>query len=107
MLRNRLGEDVTGTNALFEGMPLAAAQAGDRLSVDFIMELPFLKAGFYYFSPAVADGSLDQYDMCEGLDNALVLEVVERGTTYGQIRVPMRVRATTITQGAIPTDSGD
>ena len=50
---------------------------------------------------------MGQYDMCEWLDNALVLEVVERGTTYGQIRVPMRVRATTITQGAIPTDSGD
>ena len=96
MLRNRLGEDVTGTNALFEGMPLAAAQAGDRISVDFIMDLPFLKAGFYYFSPAVADGSLDQYDMCEWLDNALALEVVESGTTYGQIRVPMRVRVTTV-----------
>ncbi len=107
MLRNRLGEDVTGTNALFEGVSLAAAEAGDRISVDFIMDLPFLKAGFYYFSPAVADGSLDQYDMCEWLDNALALEVVESGTTYGQIRVPMRVRTTTISQGEIPTESGE
>ena len=102
MLRNRLGEDVTGTNALFEGMSLEAAEAGDRISVDFVMDLPFLKAGFYYFSPAVADGMLDQYEMCEWLDNAFALEVVESGTTYGQMRVPVRVRATTVSRGAIP-----
>lgn len=102
MLRNRLGEDITGTNALFEGMSLAAAEAGDRISVDFIMELPFLKAGFYYFSPAAADGSLDGYEMCEWLDNAFALEVVESRTTYGQMRVPVRVRATTVGQGTRP-----
>ena len=107
MLRNRLGEDVTGTNALFEGMSLESAEAGDRISVDFVMDLPFLKAGFYYFSPAVADGMLDQYEMCEWLDNAFALEVVESGTTYGQMRVPVRVRATTVSRGAIPAESGD
>ena len=100
MLRNRLGEDVTGTNALFEGMSLQAAEAGDRISVDFIMELPFLKAGFYYFSPAVADGRLDSYEMCEWLDNAFALEVVESGTTYGQMRVPVQVRTRTVARGA-------
>src|SRR3989442_4953965 len=52
MLRNRLGEDVTGTNVLHEGMRLPPARAGGRLSVDFIMDLPFLHQGFYYFSPA-------------------------------------------------------
>src|SRR5215831_17310269 len=42
MLRNRLGEDVTGTNVANEGMRLPPARASDRLSVDFIMDLPFL-----------------------------------------------------------------
>src|SRR5262249_45757768 len=41
MLRNRLGEDVSGSNVMFEGERLPAARTGDRLSVDFVMDLPF------------------------------------------------------------------
>lgn len=96
MLRNRLGEDVTGTNATNEGMRLPAARAGDRVSVDFVMDLPFLYAGFYYFSPAIADGTLDQYEMCDWIDNACAIEVLQRTITYGHMRVPVHVRATTV-----------
>jgi ABC-type polysaccharide/polyol phosphate transport system ATPase subunit len=98
MLRNRLGQDVTGTNVMFEGMRLPSARPGERLSVDFIMDLPFLLAGFYYFSPAVADGTLDQYEMCDWIDNACVIEVIQRTVTYGHMRIPMRVRATVVTR---------
>src|SRR5205085_449970 len=61
VLRNRLGQDVTATNTMLEGNRLPPAKAGDRLSVDFVMDLPFLQSGFYHFSPAVADGTLDKY----------------------------------------------
>jgi ABC-type polysaccharide/polyol phosphate transport system ATPase subunit len=92
MLRNRLGQDVTGTNVVFEGERLGPARPGDRLSVDFIMDLPFLHSGFYHFSPAVADGELNQYEMCDWVDNACAIDIVERATTYGHLRVPVRVR---------------
>jgi homopolymeric O-antigen transport system ATP-binding protein len=98
MLRNRLGEDVTGTNLMFEGERLPSAHAGERLSVDFVMDLPFLHAGFYYFSPAVADGTLDRYEMCDWIDNACAIEVVQRSTTYGHMRIPMRVRVTSVSR---------
>ena len=94
MLRNRLGEDVAGSNVTHEGMRLPAARRGVRLSVDFMLDLPFLHAGFYYFSPAVADGTLDQYDMCDWIENACAIEVIERTVTYGHIRIPMRIRVT-------------
>jgi hypothetical protein len=96
MLRNRLGEDVAGTNVMHEGMRLPPAHAGDRLSVDFIMDLPFLQAGFYHFSPAVADGGLNEYEMCDWVDNATVLEILQRAETYGHLRIPTRVRAMTV-----------
>jgi len=96
MLRNRLGEDVSGTNVMFEGERLPAAHSGERLSVDFVMDLPFLHAGFYYLSPAVADGTLDQYEMCDWIDNACAIEVRERTTTYGHLRVPTRVRVVAV-----------
>jgi lipopolysaccharide transport system ATP-binding protein len=96
MLRNRLGQDVAGTNLLYEGVQLPPTHNGDRISVDFIMDLPYLHAGFYHFAPAVADGTLDQYEMCDWIDNASAMEVIERTTTYGHMRIPMRVRTTNI-----------
>lgn len=93
MMRNRLGEDVTGTNVLYEGSRMAPARAGERVSVDFVLDVPYLKAGFYHFCPAVADGTLDEYEHCDWVDNAYALEVIERTSTYGHMRVPIRVRA--------------
>ena len=93
ILRNRLGEDVTGTNAIFEGLQLPPACSGDRISVDFVLDLPLLQQGFYYFSPAVANGMLDQYDICDWIDNACAIEIAQKTTTYGYMRVPTRVRA--------------
>jgi ABC-type polysaccharide/polyol phosphate transport system ATPase subunit len=101
MLRNRLGQDVTGTNVLYEGQRLPPAKAGDRLSVDFVMDMPFLHSGFYYFSPAVADGELNQYEMCDWIDNACAIELAERTTTYGHLRIPVRVRAMPI-ESSVP-----
>src|SRR5262249_55169412 len=92
MMRNRLGQDVAGTNLLYEGVQLPPAAAGERISVDFIMDLPYLHAGFYHFAPAVADGTLDQYEMCDWIDNAYAIEVIQRTITYGHMRIPMRVR---------------
>ena len=96
MLRNRLGEDVTGSNVMFEGERLQPARAGDQLSVDFVMDLPLLQGGFYHFSPAVAEGTLDQYETCDWIENAFAVEVVQRTTTHGHMRIPMRVRAVTV-----------
>jgi lipopolysaccharide transport system ATP-binding protein len=95
MLRNRLGEDVTGSNTMFEGEELPSARANDRMSVDFVMDLPLLHGGYYHFSPAVADGTLHQYEICDWVDNACALEVIQHTTTHGHLRIPLRVRAAT------------
>jgi ABC-type polysaccharide/polyol phosphate transport system ATPase subunit len=93
MLRNRLGQDLSATNMTFEGERLPPARAGDRLSVDFILDVPLLQAAYYYFSPAVADGTLDDFEICDWIDNACAIEIVQRAGTYGHMRIPMRVRA--------------
>ncbi len=101
MLRNRLGQDVAGTNVLYEGIRLPMAHPGERLSVDFVMDLPYLHAGFYHFAPAVADGTLDQYEMCDWIDNAFAIEVIQRTITYGHMRIPMRVRTISLQQESL------
>ena len=93
ILRNRFGEDVTGTNAMFEGIRLPAGRIGERISVDFVLDVPLYQQGFYYFSPAIADGLLNQYDVCDWIDNACAIEIVQKTTTYGHMRVPVNVTA--------------
>ena len=105
MIRNRLGEDVIGTNVLFEGKRLSAARPGERMSVDFVMDLPFLQAGFYDFSPAVANGGLDQYEMCDWVENGCAIEILQRTTTHGHMRVPVGVRTTFFGRDIAPTFS--
>lgn len=103
MMRNRLGEDVMGTNVLFEGKRVSAARPGERLSVDFVMDLPFLQAGFYHFSPAIANGGLDRYEMCDWVENACALEILQRTTTHGHMRIPVGVRTTLFARDIAPT----
>ncbi|MCL6543952.1 MAG: ABC transporter ATP-binding protein, partial [Bryobacteraceae bacterium] len=86
IMRNHLGIDFAGTNALREGCELPAMQPGDIYTVDFHLELPVLYPGHYSFSPAIADGPLVSYQMCDWIDNAVTLQMApESAPVYGYI----------------------
>jgi ABC-type polysaccharide/polyol phosphate transport system ATPase subunit len=92
ILRNHLGIDFAGTNALREGCELPPMQPGDIYTVDFHLELPILYPGHYSFSPAIADGPLVSYQMCDWIDNAITLQMAPAsGPVYGYIHLPCRV----------------
>lgn len=107
MLRNRLGEDVFGTNVLYEGESMERAGAGDRVSADFVLDFPHLRSGYYYLCPAVADGTIDDYRHCDWVDNAFALEVVERSATYGHMRVPVRAAHLVVSRSVARVVAGD
>ena len=92
MLRNQLGMDFSGTNTSREGYDLAPMRAGDICTVDFHVDLPELYPASFSFSPAVADGTLMGYQMCDWIDNALALQMT-RGDNeiYGYIHLPCHV----------------
>jgi ABC-type polysaccharide/polyol phosphate transport system ATPase subunit len=92
MLRNQLGIDFSGTNTAREGVELPPMQAGDVYTVDFHVELPELYPASFSFSPAIADGGLDRYSMCDWIDNAIALQMSRsQGEVYGYMRLPCRV----------------
>ena len=92
MLRNQLGIDFSGTNTAREGYELPPMQAGDVYTVDFHLELPELYPASFSFSPAIADGTLAGYTMCDWIDNALALQMSRSdGEIYGYLRLPCRV----------------
>ncbi len=92
MFRNHLGVDFAGTNTAREGYILPPLAPGEACTVDFYLELPALYASTFSFSPAVADGTLDQYSMCDWIDNAVALHMATSATPiYGQLHFPCRV----------------
>ena len=67
-------------------------RAGDRVTVDFHLDLPELVSSFFSFSPAIADGTLQAYTMCDWIDNAITLQMGHgEAQIYGYLHLPCRV----------------
>jgi hypothetical protein len=92
MLRNQLGMDFSGTNTAREGYELTPLQPGDVTTVDFYLDLPELYPASFSFSPAIADGTLMGYQMCDWIDNAITLQMGRsEAQIYGYMHLPCRV----------------
>lgn len=92
MLRNHMGLDFAGTNTLRENIELDPMEPGDTLTVDFHLDLPELYPTHFSFSPAIADGNLHTYQMCDWIDNALTVQMGHgEGQVYGYLHLPCRV----------------
>jgi lipopolysaccharide transport system ATP-binding protein len=92
MMRNHLGIDFAGTNTSREEYELPAMRAADIYTVDFHLDLPELYPASFSFSPAVADGTLISYQMCDWIDNAITLQMSHgEGQVYGYMHLPCRV----------------
>lgn len=105
MMRNHLGMDFSGTNTTREGLELPPMHAGDIHTVDFHLEIPQLYPGSFSFSPAIADGTLLGYKMCDWIDNALVLQMSQSGgQLYGFMHLPCRVELNARLRTAAPLE---
>lgn len=92
MLRNHLGIDFAGTNVLRQGHQLPPLRRNQVVTVDFHLDLPELYPGAFSFSPAIADGNLTNYKMCDWIDNAITLQMGHGdGPVYGYVHLPCRV----------------
>jgi len=101
MLRNQLGMDFSGTNTVREGYQIDSMQPGDIITVDFYIDLPELYPASFSFSPAIADGALDDYTMCDWIDNAVTLQMSRaEGETYGYLHLPCRIEVNARIRGA-------
>lgn len=92
MIKNRIGLYLTGTNTLMEGYVIPPQPRGRILTAEFRLPLPLLATGNYSFAPAVADGTLEDYAMCDWIENAFVLEVITPSLVHGLVRLPCEVK---------------
>lgn len=92
VMRNHLGVDFAGTNSKREGSDLPPMQAGDVYTVDFHLMIPELYPSEFSFSPAIADGTLVSYHMCDWIDNAITLQMGHTDNPiYGYIHLPCKI----------------
>ena len=92
MLRNHLGIDFAGTNTTREGCHLEPMLSGESRAIDFHIDLPELYAGAFSLAPAITDGDLQEYEICDWIDNALAVPMARGvGEIYGYIHLPCRV----------------
>lgn len=92
ILRNHLGVDFCGTNTAREHVDLPPMQPGEVVTVDFHLPIPSFYPGAFSFSPAIADGTLIAYKMCDWIDNAIALQMGHcDGQVYGYLHLPCKV----------------
>jgi ABC-type polysaccharide/polyol phosphate transport system ATPase subunit len=90
--RDQRGVDLAGSNTESEGRPLPPVGAGETCTVDFHIEIPTLYSTSLSFTPAIANGTLDRFGICDWIDNAVVLEMTPPdGPMYGHFRFRCRV----------------
>jgi len=80
VLRNARGETIFGSNTAREDYPLPAQAPGQITTINFHWAMPALTPGSYHISLAITDGSLEDFKVCDYIENALGVEVAARAT---------------------------
>lgn len=83
LVRNVRGENIFGSNTARENYPMPAMPAGDANNIDFHWSVPDLAPGVYRISLAVADGNIEDFHMCDYIEDAIELTAATKGGSNG------------------------
>jgi energy-coupling factor transporter ATP-binding protein EcfA2 len=88
LVRNEKGETIFGSNTTRENYPLPEMQTGEVHTVDFHWVLPELAPGKYFVSVAVSEGTLDDFHVCDYVEDGIVIEAPSTGrAVHGYLRL--------------------
>ncbi|MBI3894518.1 MAG: ABC transporter ATP-binding protein [Acidobacteria bacterium] len=98
LMRNHLGVDLAGTNTALEDILLPSFNPGDIYTIDFHLELPELYPAHFSFTPAIANGTLEAFEVCDLIENAISLQAEKGRVVYGYLHFPCKVQVNAITK---------
>jgi ABC-type polysaccharide/polyol phosphate transport system ATPase subunit len=75
LVRNDRGENIFGSNTARENYPLPAMNGGDAANVDFHWTMPPLTPGRYRISPAISDGNIEDFRVCDYIEDAIEFQI--------------------------------
>ena len=101
LMRNHLGIELAGTNTALEGIELPAFSPGDIYTIDFHLELPELYPAHFSFTPAVSSGTLEAFDVCDLIENAITLQAEKGRAVYGYLHFPCRIQVNASTKAGL------
>ena len=87
LVRNQKGENIFGSNSARENYPIPVLEAGEINTVDFHWEAPDLAPGDYAISVGIADGTLEEYAMCDYIEDAIPLTCAGEGASRGYFQL--------------------
>jgi len=102
LLRNHLGIEFAGTNTALEEFELPGFAPGDVYTIDFHLELPEFYPGHFSFTPAIANGTVDSYEVCDWIDNAITLQAEKGRQVYGFLHLPCLIRVNSVVSNRVP-----
>lgn len=79
LVRNLRGENIFGTNTARENYPLPPMKAGEAHHVDFHWSVPALAPGIYKISLAISDGNVEEFAVCDYVEDALEFQAPPGG----------------------------
>ncbi|HEY1204345.1 MAG: ABC transporter ATP-binding protein [Bryobacteraceae bacterium] len=89
LVRTAEGVDVTGANTASEGVQMPPLEPGQVATVDFRIRLPELAPGRFAFAPAISDGTLRDFSLCELAEDAAEIRVLPGDAPVrGYMRIP-------------------
>jgi len=101
LIRNHLGLELAGTNTALEDVDLPAFSPGDVYTIDFHLKLPELYPAHFSFTPAIANGTLEAFEVCDWIDNAISLQAEKGRVVYGYVHFPCRIRVNSIAKARV------
>ncbi len=75
LFRNSKGENVFGTNTARENYPVSPMHKGEAHMIDFHWTVPQITPGHYSISVGMADGNIEEFTMCDYVEDAVRLTV--------------------------------
>ncbi|MBI3933727.1 MAG: ABC transporter ATP-binding protein [Acidobacteria bacterium] len=102
LIRNHLGVELAGTNTALEDIELPPFAPGDVYTIDFHLDLPELYPAHFSFTPAVANGTIESYDVCDWIENAVTLQAEKGRKVYGFLHLPCQVQVNSVIKNPVP-----
>ena len=101
LIRNHLGVELAGTNTFLEEVELPPFNPGDIYTIDFHLDLPELYPAHFSFTPAISNGTLEAYDVCDWIDNAITLQAEKGRKVYGYFHIPCRIQVNSVAKASV------
>ncbi len=104
LIRNHLGVELAGSNTALEETDLPALNPGDVYTIDFHFQLSELYPAHFSFTPAISNGTLEDYQVCDWIDNAVTLQAEKGRHIYGYFHFPCRIHVNAVTKGRVQVE---